>query len=87
MMPDFRDRWVVVIGKEMYVAGLGKMLAGYKDGIGTVITHRRDLALEYTSLREAKSLADSIGGRVFKVESTEKDRPAATETVPGQNNP
>lgn len=66
-MTDFRDRWIVVVGKEMYVAGLGRTLAGYREGIGTVITHRREMALEYTSLNDARRTADSIGGRVFKV--------------------
>ena len=66
-MTDYRDRWIVVIGKGMYVAGLGKTLAGYKEGIGTVISHRRELALEYTCLSDAKGVAESIGGRVFKV--------------------
>jgi hypothetical protein len=66
-MTDYRDKWVVVVGTEMYVAGLGKTFEGYGETVGTVITKRRECALEFTSLRDAKGTADSIGGRVFKV--------------------
>ena len=66
-MMDYQDRWVVVIGNGLYIAGLGKTFEGYRETVGTVITKRRECALEFTSLRDAKGTADSIGGRVFKV--------------------
>lgn len=66
-MMDYQDRWVVVIGNGLYIAGLGKTFEGYGETVGHVITRRRECALEFTSLREARGVADGIGGRVFKV--------------------
>lgn len=71
MMPDFQNRWVVMIG-ELYIAGLGRTYEGYHKGDripiipGYVITKLQSHAMEFTSRREATMLANSIGGRVIR---------------------
>lgn len=71
MMPDFQNRWVVMIG-ELYIAGLGRTYEGYHKGDrvpiipGYVITKLQSHAMEFTSRREAAALAKSIGGMVMR---------------------
>ena len=72
-----------------YIAGLGQTFAGYqnKSGIpqtpGLVITQLERRAMMFTGRRDARKLADSIGGRVIMVDlGTEKSRPGGTGTAP-----
>lgn len=66
-MADDLDKWVVLIGNGLYVAGIGNTFEGYPQTFGYVITKRREVALEFSALRLARRVADSIGGRVMKV--------------------
>lgn len=71
MMPDYQSRWVVMVGL-LYIAGLGRTYEGYHRGDripivpGFVVTKLANHAMEFTSLREASALANSIGGRVIR---------------------
>lgn len=74
MTPEltYRSRWLVMIGTH-YVAGLGQTFQGYCNNEhvpvtpGIVITRQRTRAMEFTSRREASSLAKSLGGVVMRV--------------------
>jgi hypothetical protein len=69
---DDRPRFIVQIGNH-FVAGLGRTYEGYHNGAhipmvpGIVITRLENHAMEFTSRREAASVARSIGGQVYRV--------------------
>lgn len=69
MMPDFRPRWVVMIGR-MYYCGLGEALEGYRKTerilIGMIGSILRENAFEFSSLADARKCAEQTGGRVFR---------------------
>jgi len=77
VMPEFRPRWYVMVGTS-YIAGLGQTFAGYqnKSGLpqtpGLVITKLERRAMMFTSRRDAAKLANSIGGRVIRVDLTQE---------------
>lgn len=70
---ELRPRWYVMIGN-CYIAGLGKTFGGYQVDLpftpGLVITKLERRAMMFTGRREAARLANSIGGRVIRVDLT-----------------
>lgn len=69
---EYKLKFIVQIGSH-YVAGLGRTYEGYHNGAhipmvpGIVITRLKNHAMEFTSRREAGSVAKSIGGQVCRV--------------------
>ena len=93
VMVELRPRWYVMVGTS-YIAGLGQTFAGYqnKGGIpqtpGLVITKLERRAMMFTSRRDAAKLANSLGGRVIRVDLTqEESRPGGTGTAPRETKP
>lgn len=64
MMPDFRPRWVIMVGK-LYFSGLGRCFD--RCMAGHVFSLLRKNAFKFSSLEEARAYADSVGGQVFRV--------------------
>ena len=68
---NYQPRWMGMIGR-MYIAGLGRTYEGYRNSQhlpivpGFVVTKLENHAMEFTSRREAFSLAKSIGGEVIR---------------------